>query len=119
MNTNCNPVSWFEIYVQDIERAKGFYQNTFQVTLEHIVNPDVELWAFPRQPERPGCTGAIAQMRGKDSGRGGTIVYFSCADCSIEAARAEKNGGRIERAKFSIGKHGFISFIMDTEGNMI
>ena len=47
------------------------------------------------------------------------MVYFSCADCAVEAARAEKNGGQIERAKFSIGQYGFISLITDTEGNMI
>ncbi len=119
MSTNRNPVGWFEIYVQDIERAKAFYQNTFQVTLERLENPDLELWAFPLQPDRPGCAGAIAKMSGKDSGCGGTIVYFSCADCSVESARAEKNGGQIERAKFSIGQFGFISFITDTEGNTI
>ena len=58
-------------------------------------------------------------MGGKDSGSGGTIVYFSCADCSVEAARAEKNGGQIDRAKFSIGQYGFIAFVTDTEGNVI
>ena len=36
MSTNRNPVGWFEIYVQDMERAKAFYQNTFQVTLEQL-----------------------------------------------------------------------------------
>jgi hypothetical protein len=75
MKTNRNPVGWFEIYVQDIERAKAFYQETFQVTLEQLENPDVELWAFPMLPERPGCAGAIAKMSGKGSGSGGTIVY--------------------------------------------
>ena len=119
MNNNRNPVGWFEIYAQDIERAKAFYEKTFQVTLEHLENPDVELWAFPMLPERPGCSGAIAKMKGKDSGRGGTIIYFSCADCSVAAARAAENGGHIERAKFSIGEFGFICFITDTEGNRI
>ena len=119
MNTNRNPVGWFEIYVQDMERAKAFYQSTFQVALNRLESPDVELWAFPMQTERPGCPGALAKMKDKSSGGGGTIIYFSCADCSVEAARAEQNGGRIERAKFSIGQYGFIAFITDTEGNMI
>lgn len=29
-----NPVVHFEIYAQDIERAKKFYESTFAVTLE-------------------------------------------------------------------------------------
>ena len=58
-------------------------------------------------------------MKGKDSGIGGTIVYFSCADCAVEAARAAKNGGQIHKEKFSIGQYGFIVLVLDTEGNMI
>jgi predicted enzyme related to lactoylglutathione lyase len=28
-------------------------------------------------------------------------------------------GGRVERAKMSIGEYGFISLVVDSEGNMI
>jgi predicted enzyme related to lactoylglutathione lyase len=119
MSTNRNPVGWFEIYVQDVQRAKAFYENTFQVTLSRLESPGLEIWAFPMQPDKPGCPGAIVKMSGKDSGVGGTIVYFSCADCSVEAGRAASNGGRIQRDKFSIGQYGFISLIVDTEGNLI
>ena len=119
MNGNHNPVGWFEIYVQDISRAKGFYENTFQVALRRLENPDVEIWTFPMQPERPGCSGALIKMTGKDSGVGGTIVYFSCADCSVEAVRASQNGGQIQRGKFSIGEYGFIALVLDPDGNMI
>jgi len=120
MKTNRNPVGWFELYVQDMERARAFYQNTFQVTLEHLEsNPDIDLWSFPAQPDNPGCAGALAKMQGKDSGGGGTIIYFSCADCAVEAARAVQNGGRIQKEKLSIGQHGFIALVYDTEGNMI
>lgn len=115
-----NPVGWFELYVQDLDRAKTFYQKTLQITLEHLeTNPDIELWAFPMQFDNPGCAGALAKMDGKDSGAGGTIIYFSCADCAVEAARAVKNGGRIQKEKLSIGQYGFIALIYDTEGNMI
>ena len=121
MNTNRNPVGWFEIYVQDMERAKAFYQKTFQVTLERLESPGMELWAFPplMAPDNPGCSGAIVKMDGKDSGAGGTIIYFSCADCAVEASRAVQNGGRIQNEKMSIGQYGFIALVFDTEGNMI
>jgi predicted enzyme related to lactoylglutathione lyase len=113
-------VGWFEIYVQEMDRAKAFYQNTFQITLERLeTNSDIELWSFPTQLDNPGCGGALAKMEGKDSGTGGTIIYFSCADCAVEAARSLKNGGRIQKEKLSIGQHGFIALIYDTEGNMI
>jgi predicted enzyme related to lactoylglutathione lyase len=119
MSTNRNVVGWFEIYVQDIDRAKAFYQNTFEVTLERLESPGMELWAFPMQPDSPGCAGALVKMNGKDSGVGGTIVYFVCADCAVEASRAVQNGGKIQSEKVSIGQYGFIALVLDTEGNMI
>ncbi len=33
-----NPVNWFEIYVQDINRAKRFYEAVLQVKLESLGN---------------------------------------------------------------------------------
>ncbi len=41
-----NAVAWFEIYVQDMERAKTFYETVFQVKLERL-QTDLEIWAFP------------------------------------------------------------------------
>jgi len=119
MNAERNPVGWFEIYVQDMERAKAFYETTLNVTLQRLEGPDLEMWTFPMHPESPGCTGALVKMAGKDSGIGGTIIYFVCADCAEEAARAVANGGQVQRAKMSIGQHGFIAFVLDTEGNLI
>ena len=75
--------------------------------------------AFPSQPDHPGCGGALVKMTGKDSGTGGTIIYFSCLDCGVEADRAIENGGQLQKEKTSIGEYGFISLVIDTEGNMI
>jgi len=119
MNTNHNPVGWFEIYVQDMNRAKTFYEKTFGVSLQRLESPEVELWAFPMKPESPGSSGALVKMNGKDSGMGGTIVYFPGEDCAAMAARAVHNGGRIKNEKKSIGEHGFIAHVLDTEGNLI
>ena len=114
-----NIVGWFEIYVQDMNRAKGFYESVFATRLERLDSPGVEMWAFSRSPERPGAPGALLKMEGFSSGGNSTIVYFTCSDCSIEAKRASTSGGKIFKAKFSIGQHGFIALVTDTEGNMI
>lgn len=119
MNPNHNPVGWFEIYVQDMERAKAFYEKTLGVTFERLEAPNVELWAFPMQREHSGCAGALVKMEGKDSGVGGTLIYFICEDCAVEAGRAVEHGGQMQREKMSIGPYGFIALILDTEGNMI
>lgn len=119
MSANRNPVGWFEIYVQDMDRAKTFYEKTFDVILQRLGTGGLEMWTWPMGHDAPGCTGALVKMEGKDSGVGGVIIYFPCDDCAVLAARAEKNGGRIQKQKSPIGEHGFISLVVDTEGNMI
>lgn len=114
-----NPVNWFEIYVQDMARAKRFYETVFQVTLERLPNPEIEMWRFPQDLSAPGATGALVHMLGFPSGGNSTLVYFSCADCAVEEGRVVACGGRIQRPKMSIGPHGFISLVIDTEGNML
>ena len=114
-----NPVGWFEIYVQDMSRAKSFYEAVFESRLERLESPEIEMWAFSMQPDAPGAPGALVRMEGFPSGGNSTLVYFSCDDCAIEARRAAENGGAIFKEKFSIGGYGFIALVLDTEGNMI
>lgn len=123
MNTKRNPVGWFEIYVQNMERAKTFYQSILQITLEELPtpDPDFEMWVFPGMgcENQHGCSGALCKMKDKDSGIGGTIVYFSCEDCGETEVRATDVGGKIHLSKMSIGEYGHISLIVDPDGNMI
>jgi predicted enzyme related to lactoylglutathione lyase len=113
-----NPVNWFEIYVQDMGRAKSFYESVFQVKLERLNSGELEIWAFPMRMEERGASGALVKMEGFPSGGNSTLVYFHSGDCSVEAARVVKFGGRIQREKMSIGQYGFIALAYDTEGNM-
>ena len=112
-----NPVGWFEIYVQDIGRAKTFYEAVLQGKLEKLPGPDIEMWAFPMKPDASGAGGALVRMDGVPSGGGSTLVYFVCDDCAVEAGRVVAGGGRVERPKMSIGDYGFIVLAFDTEGN--
>lgn len=113
-----NPVGWFEIYVQDMPRAKAFYEKVFQVKLEELKAPDIEMWSFPMQMDKSGASGALVHMKGMPSGGNSTLVYFSCEDCAVEAGRVTGAGGKIQNPKMSIGEYGFIALAVDTEGNM-
>src|SRR5262245_15076263 len=108
-----NPIRWFETYVQDMERAKRFYETVFQVKLERLDTSDLGMWAFPSEKDTYGAGGALVKMAGVPSGGNSTIVYFSSADCGVEAARVTKAGGRIHKEKFSIGQYGFIALAHD------
>jgi predicted enzyme related to lactoylglutathione lyase len=113
-----NPAVWFEIYVQDIERAKKFYESVLKGKLEKLNSPGMNMWAFPMEMNGSGASGALVAMPGVPSGGNSTLVYFACENCSVEEGRVVKSGGRIHKNKFSIGQYGFISLVIDTEGNM-
>lgn len=113
-----NAVGWFEIYVQDMDRARKFYQAVFQTTLTHLNSPEIEMWSFSGEMAQPGSAGALVKMAGFPSGGNSVLVYFNCEDCATEAGRVTAAGGQIQKDKFSIGEYGFIALAVDTEGNM-
>lgn len=122
-----NPVVHFEIYVQDMHRAKAFYEAVLDIKLQAMSSPtpdiEMEMWAFPMDKETGmssyGAGGMLAKMEGCAPGGGGTLVYFGCEDCAVQAARAAANGGSVCKEKTSIGEHGFFSLVQDSEGNTI
>jgi uncharacterized protein len=115
-----NAIRWFEIYVQDMARARRFYEAVLGVRLEQLgpAGQDLEMWAFPMSPDRPGAGGALVRTPGVPSIPGGTMVYFGCDDCAVEGGRVVAAGGRIQREKMSIGEYGYIVLVNDTEGNL-
>lgn len=125
MNSPCKPIGWFEIYVDDMPRAKAFYEATLDIKLEQLPSPDdedgLEMWMFPGAMDQTqaGCSGALCKMKGCQPGGGGTIIYFICEDCAVQAGRAAANGGRIHKEKMSIGEYGYIALVADSEGNTI
>ena len=112
-----NPISWFEIYVQDMDRARRFYETVLEVKLQRL-DGDMEYWMFPGEMNAPGASGALSRIPGVPSGGNSTLVYFECADCAVEGGRIAAAGGSLHKEKFSIGSYGFIVLAVDTEGNM-
>lgn len=116
-----NPVTWFEIYVQDLDRAKRFYEAVFHMQLEKLNAPfsGIELWAFPADKTRYGAGGALVKMDGVPTSGNSTRIYFHCEDCAVEEGRITASGGQVKQSKMSIGEYGYISLAYDTEGNLI
>ncbi len=120
---NPNAICWFEIYVDDMARAKKFYTEVLQTTFHDMPAPDgsdLEMVCFDADMEK-GVAGALVKMEGARQPGGNTstttIVYFPCEDCSVEEARVEAAGGKVFQSKFSIGEYGFCAICLDTEGN--
>ena len=115
-----NTINWFEIYVNDMERAKIFYQNVFQKgDFISLSDSEIKMFAFPFDQNENTVSGALVETDYMKAGIGGTLVYFNCDDCAVEESRVEINGGKIIKSKFSIGEFGFVCIAQDTEGNLI
>lgn len=117
-----NPVGWFEIYVDDLARAKTFYQAVFQRPLENLPlesDKDMQMCMFAMTADGTGAAGALVKSPHMGPGTGGTLIYFTCADCAEEASRVADHGGTVLQRKKSIGEYGFIAMVRDTEGNTL
>ena len=114
-----NPVSWFEIGVKDLERAKKFYTEVFQIPMQFIDMPDAPMYMMGDGGDSIGSGGALVLSKDNTPSTDGTIVYFNCQDVAVEGGRVEAAGGQLLFPKLSIGEFGFISQFIDTEGNRI
>jgi len=120
MNIPKNLVTWFEIYVEDLVRAKMFYETVFNCSLtQEKTDGSFEAYRFPGKIPGNGAMGSLMKHPMRKPSKEGTMVYFHCEDCQTQSELAKKMGGKVFRAKWSIGPDGFIAIIGDTEGNSI
>lgn len=115
-------VGWFDIYVEDMDRAQAFYEAVLDTTLSPMDDPNdptAQMRAFGDDFTSHGAGGALVKLPYAQPGPGGSMVYFSCDDCAVEEARVSAAGGSIVQSKSPIGEHGFVAVVADTEGNMI
>lgn len=118
--TKMNAVGWFDIYVDDLDRAVAFYEAVLGHKMEDMPDPtgESQMKSFPADMGVYGAAGALTKSPHASPGVGGTIIYFSVQDVAVEQARVADAGGVVIRPKFSIGDFGFIALCQDTEGNM-
>ncbi|EPX81342.1 VOC family protein [Litoreibacter arenae] len=118
--TKMNAVGWFDIYVDDLDRAVAFYETVLGAKLEQMGDPtgESQMMSFPADMNAYGAAGALTKSPHAGPGVGGTIIYFMAKDCAVEQARVEQAGGQVIRPKFSIGEFGWVCLCQDTEGNI-
>jgi predicted enzyme related to lactoylglutathione lyase len=115
-----NPVAWFEIPVNDMDRAVAFYKTVFAYDeMRRVPMDDLEMAWFRADMDSAGSAGTLVKHNEYTPSHDGTMVYFSCEDCAVEESRVAAAGGTVLRPKMSIGEYGFVSVVEDTEGNRI
>jgi predicted enzyme related to lactoylglutathione lyase len=119
MSTESNPVGWFEIPVTDMPRAMRFYEHVFGMKLDLQEMGPLQMAWFPMKNGEYGTAGSLVKNEAYLPSQAGTLVYFTAADIDAALQRVTERGGKVLRAKTSIGEHGFVGHFEDSEGNRV
>lgn len=75
----------------------------FKVKLSEMQFIEGEMWGFPSNSRKWGCSDSLVKMNGLIPSGVSTIIYFGSEDCSVEEKMIPKLGGKIHKPKMSIG----------------
>ena len=114
-----NAINWFEIPVKDFDRAKIFYENVLESTMQTMEAMGMKSAFFSADLEN-GIGGCIIEGQGYEPSVKGSLIYLNGGeDLSIPLSRVESSGGKIVLPKTAIGPNGFMAYFTDTEGNKV
>ncbi len=112
-------INWFDIPVNDFNRAKNFYEAILGAPMI-IPMAEMTYAMFPCDMQNGEIGGGILQEPGYSPSETGTMVYLNGGeDLSVPLARVEPAGGKIIMTKTAIGNNGFMARFRDTEGNVV
>jgi predicted enzyme related to lactoylglutathione lyase len=117
-----NAINWFEIPVNNYERAKKFYSEILDLEImDHDMgDKKMKYGIFPYDMENGGIGGAIVEMEEMKPSMNGSTVYLNGGDdLSAPLSKIETAGGKIFMPKTDIQENGFIAQFTDTEGNRV
>lgn len=118
MTKKSNPVVYFEIPVNDIDRAINFYKAVFNFEFdkENIDNNDMALFPFSNQYS--GISGALAKGEIYKPTKDGVLIYFHTENMDDTLKLAISNGAQMLYPKTDNGI-GLVAEFEDSEGNRI
>lgn len=109
-------IDWFEIPVNDMPRARSFYERIFNVRLQHLKLGDgFEMGIFPQG-------GALVLNRAfYKPGEEGPLLYLNGnPDLQSLLDQVKASGGEVLIPKRQISEErGYMAVFRDTEGNRI
>ncbi len=115
-----NMVGWFEIPVNDMDKAKAFYEAVFKVDIQIVDFGSLLMGWFPYEEGKEGAAGTLIKQETYIPSQEGTLVYFICEDVQNELDRIEAAGGKLYQPKTQISpEHGFMAAFINTEGNRV
>ncbi|VAV84517.1 hypothetical protein MNBD_BACTEROID02-1979, partial [hydrothermal vent metagenome] len=116
-----NMIGWFEIPVNDMDRAKAFYDTVFNINIQVQDFGGVLMGWFPFTEGKSGASGSLIKHEAyQPSDSQGILIYFSSSNVSNELGRIAVAGGKVVQPKTQISPDiGYMALFIDTEGNRI
>jgi len=112
-------VHWFELFADDLSRARTFYETLYDRPLEVVAMGGPEMVMFPRGE---GGVGGCLMQRPAGLERGCNAIVYLDADPSLDAllARVPAAGGRVlvPRTELPNGL-GVFAQVIDSEGQVV
>jgi predicted enzyme related to lactoylglutathione lyase len=118
MIKNSNPVVYFEIPVDNIDRAVKFYKSVFDVNFDKDKIDNNEMALFPFDDKNAGISGALVKGEIYKPTKDGVLIYFKTENIDKTLKLATSFGGKMLYPKTDTGI-GLVAEFEDTEGNRI
>lgn len=113
-------VGWFEIPVNDMDRAKQFYETVFEIKINVQNFGGLLMGWFPDRGQAHGAQGTLIKQNSYIPSKEGVLIYFISDDLQNELDRVESLGGKIFQPKTQISpEYGYMGVFIDSEGNRI
>lgn len=122
MNEVQHILSWFELPVTDMDRAKAFYETILDIEL-HILElgERFKMALFPGGQSVVGGALVWNESWYQPSNTHGPLIYLNAnPDLQLVQDRIEGAGGKVIIPKREIGPdQGYMAVLEDTEGNRV
>ena len=117
---NRNALNWFEIPVDEFDRARTFYSRLFAYDMPVMEMGPATMGFLPFE-QGNGVGGAIVKVDDFLPARNGTMVYLHAGeDLSPVLMRVEESGGKVLLDKTQITPElGYYAIFLDSEGNKV
>lgn len=121
MEKNTNTLNWFEIPVNDMNRAKKFYENIFGIKMgETTEMMGMQMVSFPASEGK--VSGGLVKSDMHKPSQDGSIVYLNANPAGMESviAKIPNAGGSVVMHRVLVSPEiGFMALFLDSEGNRV
>lgn len=111
--------AYFEIPVDNLERAMRFYSNIFECEFAKDNIHGNEMAFFPFDEKSNGITGALAKGEIYKPSISGSLIYLSTSNLDKTIQKVTEVGGEILFPKTEVPGYGWVAEFKDCEGNRV